>query len=619
MTAAIRRDVWRMDHSTVVFFATPMVGKTLGKYRILEKIGRGGMGVVYLGVDETLDRHVAIKAISPELVEEDLVRRFRAEAVMLAKVNHPNIAMVYELFRDDDRLLMVMELVRGQTFEQLMEHTGPMPVERVAVLAGQMLDALGHAHRAGIVHRDLKPANLMLTDAGIVKVMDFGIARISGTERMTSDGFMVGTPAYMAPEQVRGDEVDGRADLYAAGVVIYRLLTGKLPFKAETAVAMINSQLNDRPTSARDVRTDLPEWLDTVVMRSLAKRPEDRYQTADEFRRALNSLDTIGGLAPLPDDITVATPVAPIARSASAVSRTSAMAPATGPHATTLVLNRSHLAVAGGFGAILLLVIGLLGWVALRNPGQTPLQVVTVPSPAAPPPDAAPSVPVAKPETPRTAVVVPDADLVPVTPPPPKPQALPKPQKTAPTAAASPSIAEPVAAPLSATAVVPPLGQSAALTRGGRAGRGTPGAIPAPPAPSAEFHPVVVPDLRAVAVLNGRESRIIETLVTFSEKSITASDSRNGLVVKMFPYSAVTHAIVSRSRKPRSTGGATFETPGGIPEGNIFSRGPRLWVTIETATDRLVLRLDQQQLKPVLDLVAERTLAPIERYMDPEK
>jgi len=603
-----------------------MVGKTLGKYRILEKIGRGGMGVVYLGVDETLDRHVAIKAISPELVEEDLVRRFRAEAVMLAKVNHPNIAMVYELFRDDDRLLMVMELVRGQTFEQLMEHTGPMPIERAAALAGQILDALGHAHRAGIVHRDLKPANLMLTDAGIVKVMDFGIARISGTERMTSDGFMVGTPAYMAPEQVRGDEVDGRADLYAAGVVIYRLLTGKLPFKADTAVAMINSQLNDRPTSPRDVRTDLPQWLDTAVMRSLAKRPEDRYQTADEFRRALNSLDAIGGLAPLPDDLTVATPVAPIARSASGVSRTSTMAPATGPHATTLVLNRSHLAVAGGFGVILLVVVGLLAWVALRNPGQTPLQVMTVPSPAAPPPDAAPAVALPKPETPPTAIVVPDADLTPVTPPQPKPQPPPKPQKIAAGAAASPAVAEPAAAPLNAKAVVPTADQSTALARDGRAGRGTPGAgrgtpgaVPPPSTPIVEFHPVVVPDLRAISVLNARESRIIETLVTFSEKSITASDAKNGLVVKTFAYAAVTHTTVSRSRKPRGAGGATVETPGGIPEGNIFSRGPRLWVTIETADDRLVLRLDQQQLKPVLDLVEARTQAPIERYMDPEK
>src|SRR4051812_21650822 len=290
-----------------------MVGKTLGKYRIVDKIGRGGMGVVYRGVDETLDRQVAIKAISPELVEDDLVRRFRAEAVTLAKVNHPNIATVYELFRDDDRLLMVMELVNGQTFEQVIERTGPMSLERAASLTGQILDALGHAHRAGIVHRDLKPANLMLIDAGIVKVMDFGIARVSGTERMTNDGFMVGTPAYMAPEQVRGEDVDGRTDLYAVGVVFYRLLTGKLPFKAESAVAMIQSQLNAQPTPARQVRAELPDWLDTILVRALQKKPGDRYQNADEFRRALASLGQADSLLPLADDVTVATPSAPVA------------------------------------------------------------------------------------------------------------------------------------------------------------------------------------------------------------------------------------------------------------------------------------------------------------------
>ena len=310
-----------------------MVGKTLGKYRIIEKIDRGGMGVVYRGVDETLDRQVAIKAISPELVEDDLVRRFRAEAVTLAKVNHPNIATVYELFRDDDRLLMVMELVNGQTFEQLIERDGPMSIERASSLIEQILEALGHAHRAGIVHRDLKPVNLMLTDAGIVKVMDFGIARVSGTERMTSHGLMVGTPAYMAPEQVRGDDVDGRTDLYAVGVVFYRLLTGKLPFKASTAVAMIQSQLNEQPTSARLIRAELPEWLDTTLMRALAKRPADRFQTAEEFRDALTAAEP-AELLPS-EDVTVATPSTPFSARASAVYGGDARHVIARPHAAS--------------------------------------------------------------------------------------------------------------------------------------------------------------------------------------------------------------------------------------------------------------------------------------------
>jgi hypothetical protein len=579
-----------------------MVGKTLGKYRILDKIGRGGMGVVYRGIDETLDREVAIKAISPELVEDDLVRRFRAEAVTLAKVNHPNIASVYELFRDDDRLLMVMELVRGQTFEQLITEAGPLAVERAVALVGQILDALGHAHRAGIVHRDLKPANLMLTDGGVVKVMDFGIARVSGTERMTSDGLMVGTPAYMAPEQVRGDEVDGRTDLYAAGVVLYRLLTAKLPFKAETAVAMIQSQLNDRPALARDVRNDLPDWLDAVLMRSLAKRPGDRYQSADEFRRALDSTGALDPAAPLPDDLTVATPSSPYALRTVAARPAASMTPPAGPTpTTTLVLNKSHLAVAGGFAAMLLAVIGLLAWVAMRRPTATAVQVMTMPAPASVPAPAI-VVPVAAP-TAEPAVIVeapPPPKVVKAQPAPPAPPS--------PLTAATPSTPPRIPATLPASEVVPPAGL---------AGRGGRGEAPARP-PDANFQPIVVRDLRAVTVINGRSSKVVDAIVAFSEQSITASDSHNGTTVKTFAYSAVTHATVSRSRKPRGAGGAFVETPGGIPDGNIFSRGPRLWVTLETADDRLVLRLDPEQLRPVLDLVGQRTKVEIERYLDPE-
>src|SRR5262245_52395010 len=177
-------------------------GQILGKYRIVEKLGRGGMGTVYRAVDETLDREVAVKLINPDLVEDDLVKRFRAEAVILARLNHPNIATVYELNREGDQLLMVMELVRGQTFEHLLELSAPLRVDKATAFASQVLDALDHAHDAGIVHRDLKPANIMLTTSGAVKVMDFGIARVAGSERLTNDGFMVGTPAYMAPEQV---------------------------------------------------------------------------------------------------------------------------------------------------------------------------------------------------------------------------------------------------------------------------------------------------------------------------------------------------------------------------------------------------------------------------------
>ena len=202
-----------------------MIGKTVGKYRILERLGRGGMGIVYKALDETLDREVAIKVLNPDLSDAELLKRFRAEAISLARLNHPFIATIYELHRHEDDLLMVMEFVRGETLQTLSERLGPLDPPQAAHVCVQVLDALSHAHRAGIVHRDLKPANVMLTDTGVVKVMDFGIARMMGGEHFTHAGYMMGTPAYMAPEQVLGQEIDGRADIYSVGVLFYRLLS----------------------------------------------------------------------------------------------------------------------------------------------------------------------------------------------------------------------------------------------------------------------------------------------------------------------------------------------------------------------------------------------------------
>ncbi len=264
-----------------------MVGQTIGKYRVESRIGRGGMGTVYRAVDETLHRDVAIKVLNSELNDPEVAKRFRAEAITVARLSHPGIATIYELFEHDGQWLMVMEFVKGETLERLVERAGPLTAERAAELAIQALGALGHAHSLGVVHRDLKPANLMLTESGGVKIMDFGIARVSGSEHLTNAGFMMGTPAYMAPEQVLSQEVDSRADLYAIGVVIYRITTGKLPFKGETPFALANSQVNDPPTPIRTARQGLPDWLELVIGKALAKSPGDRFQTAEEFQAVL--------------------------------------------------------------------------------------------------------------------------------------------------------------------------------------------------------------------------------------------------------------------------------------------------------------------------------------------
>jgi hypothetical protein len=263
-----------------------MIGRTIGKYRFVGQLGRGASGVVYQAVDETLNRDVAVKILHPDLTDTEIMRRFRAEATTLAQLNHPGITTIYELLPDENGLLMVMELVRGETLEALSNRVGAMPVDRAASLTDMILSALEYAHRAGIVHRDIKPANVMVTDSG-VKIMDFGIARVRGAEQLTLDGSMIGTPAYMSPEQVLGQDVNERADLYSVGVVLYRLLTGALPFRADTPVAMLHVKMSEAPMPLRAHRADLPDWWESVLERALAKSPSERFQTAHEFREAI--------------------------------------------------------------------------------------------------------------------------------------------------------------------------------------------------------------------------------------------------------------------------------------------------------------------------------------------
>ena len=265
-----------------------MIGRTIGKYRIVGQLGRGGAGVVYKAVDETLHRDVAVKTLNPDLANTEVMSRFRAEATILARLNHPQIATIYELFRADGDLLMVMEFVRGESLDKLSERVGAIAPERAAYVIDQILSALEHAHRGGVVHRDVKPANVMVTDEGSIKIMDFGIARVLGAEQKTVDFRLMGTPAYMSPEQVLGEEVDGRSDLYSVGVLFYRLLTGALPFAADTALGMLQRQIRDTPIPLCAHRGGLPDWCEAIVQKALAKTQSDRFQSAEEFREALS-------------------------------------------------------------------------------------------------------------------------------------------------------------------------------------------------------------------------------------------------------------------------------------------------------------------------------------------
>ena len=265
-----------------------MIGNVIGSYKITDKIGEGGMGAVFKGIDTMLEREVAIKMLKPELASQpEIVERFRSEAITLAKLNHPNIATLYSFVRQGEDFFMVMEFVRGKTLDDIIRKFGAIDCNRAIALFCQALEGIDHAHRMGIVHRDIKPANIMLTDSGSIKVMDFGIARVLGTARMTRQGNIVGTVEYMAPEQVKGQSADARSDIYSLGILLYEMLTGRVPFESDSEFELMRAQVEDAPKPPRTLFPQIPLAVEQAIMRALAKKPEARPQTAGDLRTAL--------------------------------------------------------------------------------------------------------------------------------------------------------------------------------------------------------------------------------------------------------------------------------------------------------------------------------------------
>ena len=265
-----------------------MIGNVVGSYKIAAKIGEGGMGAVFKGIDLMLEREVAIKMLRPELASQpNVVERFRSEAVTLAKLNHPNVATLFSFLRQGEDFFMVMEFVRGETLESLIRKSGAMPCDRAISLFCQALEGIDHAHKMGIVHRDIKPANMMLTETGTLKVMDFGIARVLGTSRMTRQGNIVGTIEYMSPEQVRGQETDARSDIYSLGILLYEMLTGRVPFSSDSEYDLMQMQIETAPQPPRVFSAQIPVVVEQAIMRALAKKAEARFQGAADFRNAL--------------------------------------------------------------------------------------------------------------------------------------------------------------------------------------------------------------------------------------------------------------------------------------------------------------------------------------------
>jgi eukaryotic-like serine/threonine-protein kinase len=258
-----------------------------GRYRIERKLGAGGMADVYLAEDQELGRRVAIKILNGRHANDDqFIERFRREAKNAAALNHPNIVSIYDRGNAEDTYYIAMEFLDGRTLKELIVSRGAAPVNVAIEYARQILSALRFAHRHGIVHRDIKPHNVLVDGEGRVKVTDFGIAR-AGTSQMTETGSIVGTAQYLSPEQARGGEVDPRSDLYSLGVVLYELLTGKTPFEGDTPVEIAMKHLSNAPQPPSKLRPDIPRELDMVVLRALAKSPDDRYQSADEMEADL--------------------------------------------------------------------------------------------------------------------------------------------------------------------------------------------------------------------------------------------------------------------------------------------------------------------------------------------
>src|SRR3712207_1206904 len=259
------------------------------RYTLLEVLGDGGMARVYLARDNVLDREVALKVLRDQYgYDEALVERFRREARNAASLNHPNIVQVYDQGRDDDGTYYIaMEYVPGGTLKDLMAKEGPHAPKEAAGIASRVAVALEVAHGRGIVHRDIKPQNVLLSASGEPKVADFGIARAASSKTMTETNLILGTAAYMSPEQVRGEPVRPASDLYSLGVVLYEMLTSRLPYQADDPIATAMKHTNDPVPHPREANPAVPEDVDALVVKLLAKRPEDRYASAAELAEDL--------------------------------------------------------------------------------------------------------------------------------------------------------------------------------------------------------------------------------------------------------------------------------------------------------------------------------------------
>lgn len=397
---------------------------SVGQYEIRELLGEGGIGQVHAAYDTILQREVAMKSLRPELLSDaNFVERFRAEATSLARLNHPNITTLYSLIPDGKNLYMVMELVRGHTLDDIMaKRKAPLDVRESLAIIAQAADGLEYAHRMGVIHRDIKPSNLMVADNGVLKIMDFGIARVRGSQRLTRSGSIVGTLAYMAPEQLRGEEGDETCDLYSLAIVLYELLTGSPPFSANSEYDLMQAQINQRPDRLIPRVPGLDAQIETAILKALSKTPAQRQKSTRAFSDELGATGLrIDAPRILHNDTrlieTPATPIKVAPAKRSAWNNMTAALPAPS------FMSPELRAIAYGVGAAAVIALAVAGffWLAPASPSKIPVAAAPPPVAAqpavatqAPPPAAKPPTAVAVATSPAPpAVPAPDAAAAP--------------------------------------------------------------------------------------------------------------------------------------------------------------------------------------------------------------
>jgi tRNA A-37 threonylcarbamoyl transferase component Bud32 len=413
--------------------------KKLGKFEVRRELGKGAMGVVYEGYDPMIERTVAIKTIRAENLQGDdaqeQLARFRREAQAAGKLTHPNIVSIYDFGIDDGTYYIAMEFVKGRELQEILNKNERFGMAGVVQVMTQLLEALDYSHRNGVVHRDIKPANIIILDDGAVKVADFGIARTESSN-LTQVGMVLGTPSYMSPEQFMGQTVDGRSDLFSAGVILYQLLTGEKPFTGSLTTIM-HKVLQEQPLPPSTLNVQVPPTFDAVVQKALAKRPDERFQTGREFAAAIkeaaanaSATRATAGEATLVHrdatkivgDTIIARPGTASAEATQRTMKTSVSGPAQ-PAPAPRPARRSQAPVIAVFVAIAVIAVAAAAWMFLiRTPGRTTMAeapaaatppaappttvAATQPSAATPAPPAAASLPSKMPSAPPGEVVV---------------------------------------------------------------------------------------------------------------------------------------------------------------------------------------------------------------------